>query len=77
MQRHEYLIRARELAPRGEQLPQTKLTAADVIEIRRIAAIREAARRAITRDWSNAALAERFGVHHRTIEKVLSRERIA
>jgi hypothetical protein len=76
MQRHEYLLRARELAPRGDQLPQTKLSAADVAEIRRIAQAREDARAKITRDWSNAALATKFGVHHRTIEKILSYERI-
>jgi len=33
MERHEYLVRAHEFAPRGEQLA-TKLTAADVVEIR-------------------------------------------
>jgi hypothetical protein len=32
MDRHTYLVRAREFAPRGEALPQTKLTADDVRE---------------------------------------------
>lgn len=76
MRRHEYLVRARELAPRGEALPQTKLSAADVREIRRLAALRERARAAISARLSNAAIAERFGVHRRTVEKVLSWERI-
>lgn len=74
MDRREYLVRARELAPRGMQLPQTKLMPLDVAEIRRIAAERERMRQEITERMSNAALAERFGVHVRTIEKALSME---
>jgi transcriptional regulator GlxA family with amidase domain len=77
MDRHTYLVRARELALRGEALPQTKLTADDVREIRRLAAARERARAAINERLSNAALAERFGVHVRTVERVLSWERVA
>lgn len=77
MDRHEYLVRARELAARGDALPQTKLSADDVREIRRLAALREQARAAITEKYSNAAIAERFGVHRRTVEKILSWERVA
>jgi len=77
MDRHTYIVRARELAPRGEQLPQTKLSADDVLEIRRLAAVRERARAAISERLSNEAIARRFGVHRRTVEKVLSWERIA
>lgn len=77
MDRHTYLVRARELAPRGDALPQTKLSADDVREIRRLAAVRERARVAINERLSNEAIAARFGVHRRTVEKVLSWERLA
>jgi hypothetical protein len=76
MNRREYLIRARELAPRGDDLPQTKLSAADVAAIRRLADEREQARAAITAQMSNEAIAAVYGVHRRTVEKILSRERI-
>jgi hypothetical protein len=76
MNRREYLTRARELAPRGDALPQTKLSAADVDAIRRLADEREQARAAITARLSNEAIAAVYGVHRRTIEKILSRERI-
>jgi hypothetical protein len=76
MNRREYLIRARELAPRGDALPQTKLSAADVAAIRRLADEREQARAAITAQMSNEAIAAVYGVHRRTVEKILSRERI-
>lgn len=74
MDRATYLLRARELAPRGEQLPQTKLTPDDVREIRRMAQLREQARAQITQELSNAALAHRFGVSPRTVEKILAWE---
>ena len=74
MDRATYLLRARELAPRGADLPQTKLTPDDVREIRRMAQLREQARAQITEQFSNAALARRFGVSARTVEKVLAWE---
>ena len=74
MQRFEYLQRARELAPRGQDLPQTKLLDIDVISIRSAARQRESLRKHIKDNLSNAALAKQYGVHKRTIEKVLMRE---
>lgn len=59
---------------RGMQLPQTKLTPLDVAEIRSAARQREALRNHIRTNLSNEALACKFGVHVRTIEKVLSYE---
>ena len=74
MNRDEYLIRARELAPRGMDLPQSKLMPLQVAAIREAAVKREAMRREINETLSNAALAKAYGVHPRTIEKVLSYE---
>jgi hypothetical protein len=74
MDRREYLTRAREFAPRGDALPQTKLSADDVAEIRNAVRLREIARAAIVREYSNAALAARFGVSVRAVERVLMRE---
>lgn len=59
---------------RGTELPQTKLDADAILMIRRAAAERERLRQDITDRLSNEALAKQLGVHHRTIEKVLSYE---
>lgn len=72
LDRASYLTRARELAPRGSQLPQTILTPADVRQIRAAKAKREKLRAMITARYSNEALAEIFGVSVRCIESVLS-----
>jgi uncharacterized protein (DUF433 family) len=72
MNRREYQLRARELAPRGERLPHTKLSAEQVREIRRLAQVREQERARINAEFSNAAIAARYGVHRRTVENVLS-----
>ena len=72
MNRREYQLRARELAPRGERLPHTKLSADQVREIRRLAQVREQERARINAEFSNAAIAARYGVHRRTVENVLS-----
>lgn len=74
LERREYLLRARELAPRGQDLPQAKLLDLDVVTIRSAARQREALRQHIRDNLSNEALARQFGVHVRTIEKVLSAE---
>lgn len=59
MTRDEYLSRAHEFAPRGEQLPHARLNAETVRAIR-------TNRRGLTaRQW-----AEQLGVHQRTIDKV-------
>lgn len=72
LDRASYLVRARELAPRGAQLPQTILTPDDVRQIRAAKAKREKLRAMITERYSNESLAEIFGVSVRCIESVLS-----
>lgn len=74
MNRAEYQSRRTEFAPRGQELPQTKLLDIDVVSIRSAAKQRENLRKHIADKLSNQALAKEFGVHERTIEKLLSRE---
>ncbi len=74
LSREEYLSRRTEFAPRGQELPQTKLLAIDIISIRSAARQRESLRQHIKSNLSNDALAKSYGVHIRTIEKVLSYE---
>ena len=74
MTRDEYMIRQHEFQPRGMQLPQSKLTPLEVESIRSAAKQREAYRKHIRERLSNEALARDFGVHRRTIEKVLAHE---
>ena len=70
MNRDDYLMRAYEFAPRGADLPQTKLTESQVIEIRAAREKRDDLRLHIKEKLSNEAMAAKFGVHVRTIEKV-------
>lgn len=72
--RGEYLCRTREFALRGQELPQTKLMDLDVVEIRSAARQREALRKHIRDNLSNEALAAKFGVHVRTIEKIMQHD---
>ena len=72
--RDTYLRDAGQFAPRGQELPQTKLLDLDVIDIRSAARQRAQLMQHIRDNLSNAALAKRHGVHIRTIEKALSRE---
>ena len=72
--RGEYLGRTREFALRGQELPQTKLMDLDVVEIRSAARQREALRKHIRDNLSNEALAAKFGVHVRTIEKIMQHD---
>jgi predicted DNA-binding transcriptional regulator YafY len=72
MTRDEYTLRCRETARRGMDLPWAKLTPLEVDAIRSAARQRENLRQHIRDNLSNAALAKSFGVHPRTIEKVLS-----
>lgn len=58
---------------RGSELPWAKLSEDDVKLIRAAAVERERLR-AEARQLSNVALAEKFEVHERTIEKVLQFE---
>lgn len=74
MDRSEWKCRRTEFVRRGMELPQTKLMPLDVSEIRSAARQREKLRAYIKDNLSNAALAKKFGVHERSIEKVLSRE---
>ena len=74
LERGEYLPRAREWARRGQGLPHARLSEEDIEEIRSAVVQRESLRNHIRQTLSNAALANRFGVHPRTIEKVVQRE---
>jgi hypothetical protein len=59
MNRREYLQRAREFAARGNSLKQSRLDAGKVRYIR-----------CNEKGMTAKALADMFGVHYRTIEKV-------
>lgn len=72
--RDTYLRDAAQYSARGQELPQTKLLDIDVIDIRSAARQRQALMKHIREHLSNEALAKRFGVHPRTIEKTLARE---
>lgn len=61
-------------AKRGTELPQAKLTEDDVRLIRQVHAEARAEIARLHKSCSAKALAEKFGVHHRTVEKILSRE---
>jgi len=74
MDKREYLTRTREFAVRGENCNHSKLTTEDVEEIRSAARQRERLRQYINDNLTNSALAEKFGVSVRTVEKVLSYE---
>ena len=71
LDRNEYLSRARSMALRGVELPQTKLSADEVETIRSAARQRDKLRQHIRDNLSNEALARQYGVHVRTVEKVL------
>jgi len=58
--------------PVGSKLPQSKLTECDVKMIRRIHEEKQAEIKKLNESCSAKALAEKFGVHCRTIEKVLN-----
>lgn len=74
MERREYLQRARELAVRGQDLPQAKLLDLDVVTIRSAVRQREALRKHIRDNLSNDALAKQFGVSVRAIERITANE---
>ena len=74
MPRHEYLLRASEFAAHGQGLPQAKLLDLDVISIRSAARQRDALRKHIAENLSNAALAKKYDTHIRNIEKIIRRE---
>ncbi|CAB4198355.1 hypothetical protein UFOVP1309_75 [uncultured Caudovirales phage] len=72
--RHDYLQGAMANAKRGQELPHTKLLDIDVVTIRSAKRQRESLLKYIRENLGNTALAKQFGVHQRTIEKVLSYE---
>jgi hypothetical protein len=72
--RDEWQQRRTEFCARGQDLPQSKLLDLDVIDIRSAQRQREALLRHIKENLSNAALCKRYGIHPRTLEKVLARE---
>lgn len=74
MKREEYILRAREVAHRGQDLPHAKLLDLEVAAIRSAARQRENLRRHIKDNLSNEALAKKFNIHIRTVEKILSYE---
>ena len=74
MDLHEYRQRQRECSARGSDLPQSKLTPDAVEAIRDAAKKREELRDYIRDELSNVALAKKYGVHYRTVEKCLSRD---
>jgi hypothetical protein len=71
LEREEYLSRARDFAVRGQDLPQAKLDDDKVLSIKSASKQRELMRKYIRDNLSNNALAQQFGVHVKTIEKVL------
>jgi hypothetical protein len=74
LERSEYLSRARSMALRGQELNHAKLLDIDVVSIRSAAKQRENLKKHIRENLSNEALAKAYGVHVRTVEKVLSYE---
>ena len=74
MTRQEYSVNACSLAKRGQELPQAKLLDMDIIDIRSASRQRVKLLAYIRDNLSNAAIAKRFGVSVRNIEKILSYE---
>ena len=72
--RDEWEQRRTEFCARGQELPQSKLMDLDVVAIRSAKRQRESLLKHIRENLSNAALAHQFGVHERSIEKIMSRE---
>ncbi len=54
---------------RGEELPYSKLTNADILNIRELVEYRENLKKELS-SLTNAKIAEKFDVHLRTIDKV-------
>lgn len=67
---------ARLYTRRGTELPQAKADEAVVAKIRRLHARKQRLMERLNRDYSAAGLARRFGfgLHVRTVEKMLRRE---
>lgn len=72
--RIEYRARASEFAVRGQDLPQAKLLELDVIDIRSAHRQRQKLLQYIKDNLSNEALCTRYGIHIRTLEKIVTRQ---
>ena len=74
LDRDQWKLSASQYCARGQDLPQAKLLDLEVIEIRSAKRQRDALLKHIKDNLSNAALCERYGIHQRTLEKILARE---
>jgi len=74
MTRAEYEQRRFEFCRRGNDLPQSKLDVESVTLIRELHAYKVAEIKKLNDTLSAKGLADKFGVHARTIEKVLRYE---
>jgi len=74
MNRDEDLMNPGAYCKRGFDLPHAKIPPIAIQSIREAAKKRAELRKEITEKYSNAALAKAWGVHERTIEKILSYE---
>jgi hypothetical protein len=74
MTRFEYLQRRFEFCVRGDRLHQSKLTEQDVRQIRELHAFKQAEIKRLNESLGIEAIADKFEVHPRTIEKVLTFE---
>lgn len=72
--RDDYNSNAIAHALRGTDLPQSRFSEDDVLEIRSAIKQRESMRQYIKYNLSNEALAIKFNVHYRTIERIIQRE---
>ncbi len=59
---------------RGEDLPHAKLTEDDIREIRAMHHYKMEQIEILNKKYSAKAIAQKYGVHYRTIEKILSYE---
>lgn len=75
LDRHAYLAGATRLyAVRGSALPHAVVDEALVAHIRRQHARKQRLIQRLNARYSAAALAQRYGLHLRTVEKILARE---
>lgn len=74
LSRQEYLSRRTEFAPRGQELPQSKLLDMDIIDIRSAHRQRINMLTFIRNSLSNEALSKKYGISLRNIEKIVSYE---
>lgn len=74
MTRDEYRATGAKLtAKRGSELPHAKLTEDDAVAIRKLHARKQRAIARLNERYSAAGIAKRYGVHVRTVERILQR----